>query len=157
MSTTTCSTTSTTPAGTTIATPSYAGTMTQAARPSVWRHGLAAAAAASVVTTALAAAASAAGVTFADGTGASIPLAGFAQVTFVLVMVGVGLAAVLARRARRPRSTFVRTCVALTLLSCVPDATFGFDAASAGTLMALHVTAAAVAVPVLASRLRAAR
>ena len=101
--------------------------------------------------------ASAAGVSFADSTGASIPIAGFAQLTLVFSLIGVGLAAVLARRARHPRSTFVRTAVALTVLSFVPDLTFGFDAASAATLITLHTIAAAIVVPTLAGRLARTR
>ncbi|MGH3658281.1 MAG: DUF6069 family protein [Micromonosporaceae bacterium] len=124
-------------------------------RRPVWRAGLAAAAAASVATTVLAAIASEAGVTFADPTGVSIPLAGFAQLTFIFSMIGVALAGVLARRAQRPRRTFVRTTVVLTVLSCVPDVTLGFDTPSAITLMLLHVVAAAIVVPTLASRLPA--
>ena len=112
---------------------------------------------ASVATTVLAAIASAAGVSFADNTGASIPIAGFAQLTLVFSLVGVGIAAVMARKARRPRPTFVRTAVALTALSFVPDLTFGFDAGSAATLIALHTVAAAIVVPTLASRLARAR
>jgi hypothetical protein len=108
---------------------------------------------ASVATTVLAAIASAAGVSFADSTGASIPIAGFAQLTLVFSLVGVGIAAVMARKARRPRATFVRTAVALTALSFVPDLTFGFDAGSAATLIALHTVAAAIVVPTLARRL----
>ena len=127
------------------------------ARRPVWRAGLVAAAGASIATTVLAAVASAAGVTFADRTGASIPLAGFAQLTFLFSMIGVALASVLARRARRPRSTFVRTTVALTLLSFVPDVSVGFAASSAVTLMLLHVVAAVIVVPTLASRLATRR
>lgn len=122
-------------------------------RQPVWKHGVAAAVIAAVATTVLAAVASAAGVSFADKTGTSIPLAGFAQLTLTFSLAGVGLAAVLARKARRPRSTFVRTTVALTLLSFVPDLTFGFDAASAATLITLHTVAAAIVVPTLAGRL----
>jgi amino acid transporter len=122
-----------------------------------WKHGVAAAFAAAVTTTVLAALASAAGVSFADRTGASIPIAGFAQLTLVFSLIGVGLAAVLARRARHPRSTFVRTAVALTVLSFVPDLTFGFDAASAATLITLHTIAAAIVVPTLAGRLARTR
>jgi peptidoglycan/LPS O-acetylase OafA/YrhL len=122
-------------------------------RPTVWKHGLAAAAAAAVATTTLAAVASAAGVAFADSTGEGIPLAGFTQLTLVFSLVGVAVAAVMQRRARRPRRTFVRTAVALTALSYVPDLTFGFDAASAATLIGLHTVAAAIVVPVLAGRL----
>ncbi|RKS75343.1 hypothetical protein CLV35_1804 [Motilibacter peucedani] len=119
----------------------------------LWKHGLTAALAASVATTVLASCASAAGVSFADSAGAGIPIAAFAQVTLVLSLVGVGLAAVMARRVRRPRRTFVRTTVALTALSFVPDLTVGFDAASAATLIALHCVAAAIVVPTLAKRL----
>ncbi|QWZ09883.1 cell envelope biogenesis protein OmpA [Nocardioides panacis] len=124
-----------------------------AERRPVWKHGVAAAVAAAAATTVLAAIASAAGVSFADSTGASIPIAGFTQLTLLFSLVGVGLAAVLARKARRPRATFVRTAVALTALSFVPDLTFGFDAASAATLIALHTVAAAIVVPTLAGRL----
>lgn len=123
------------------------------ARPTVWKHGLGAAAVASIATTGLAALASVAGVSFADPTGAGIPVAGFAQVTFVLAVIGVGIAAAIARTARRPRSTFVKTTVTLTAASFMPDVTFGFDAPSAVTLMALHVVAAVIVVPILANRL----
>ena len=129
----------------------------KATRQRVWTHGVGAAAGASVATTLLAAAASAAGVSFADSTGASIPVAGFAQLTLVFSLVGVGIAEIMARRARRPRRTFVRTAVALTALSVVPDLTFGFDAGSAATLITLHVIAAAIVVPVLAGRLARTR
>jgi peptidoglycan/LPS O-acetylase OafA/YrhL len=122
-------------------------------RQSVWKHGLVASAVASVATTVLAAVASAAGVSFGNGTDASIPLAGFAQLTLAFSLIGVGIAAVMARKARRPRPTFVRTAVTLTVLSFVPDLTFGFDTTSAATLIALHTVAAAIVVPVLARRL----
>ena len=123
----------------------------------VWKHGVVAAIVASVTTTVLAAVASAAGVSFADHTGVSIPIAGFVQVTLFFSLIGVGVAAVMARKARKPRSTFVRTAVALTALSFVPDLTFGFDAASAATLISLHTVAAAIVVPTLASRLAPTR
>ncbi|MBV9823980.1 MAG: cell envelope biogenesis protein OmpA [Actinobacteria bacterium] len=123
----------------------------------VWKHGVAAAVGASVATTVLAAVASAAGVSFADRTGASIPLAGFAQLTLIFSLMGVGIAAALARRARRPRAAFVRTAVVLTVLSFVPDLTFGFDAGSAATLIALHTVAASIVVPTLAGRLSRVR
>jgi hypothetical protein len=126
-------------------------------RQPVWRHGVAAAVVAAIATTVLAAIASAAGVSFADRTGAGIPIAGFAELTLVFSLVGVGMAAVMARRARRPRSTFVRTSVALTALSYVPDLTFGFDPGSAATLITLHTVAAAIVVPTLAGRLSRSR
>ena len=128
-------------------------TIPAAERQPVWKHGVAAAVGASVATTGLAAVASAAGVSFADSTGASIPIVAFAQLTLVFSLVGVGIAAVMARKARRPRATFVRTAVALTALSFVPDLTFGFDAGCAATLITLHTVAAAIVVPTLAGRL----
>jgi hypothetical protein len=128
-----------------------------AQRQTVWSHGVAAAAVASVATTVLAGVASAAGVSFADHTGASIPIAGFAELTLVFSLIGVGIAAVIARKARRPRSTFVRTAVTLTALSYVPDLTFGFSVGSAATLITLHTVAASIVVPTLARRLRRTR
>jgi hypothetical protein len=126
-------------------------------RRSVWKHGLAAALGASVATTVFAALASAAGVAFGDGNGAGIPIASFPQLTLAFSLVGVVIAAVIARKADRPRRTFVRTAVALTALSFVPDLTFGFDAASAATLITLHTVAAAIVVPTLAGRLARTR
>jgi hypothetical protein len=136
---------------------SQTSTTATSARPTIWKHGVAAALAASVATTVLAAIASAAGVSFADSSGEGIPLAGFAQLTLIFSLVGLGIAAVLARRARRPRSTFVRTAVALTVLSYVPDLLVGFDAGSAATLIALHTVAAVIVVPTLARRLNRER
>jgi Family of unknown function (DUF6069) len=126
-------------------------------RPSVWKHGVAAAVVAAVATTSLAAIASAAGISFADRTGTSIPIGGFTSLTLLFSLVGVVLAAVLARTVRRPRLTFVRIAVALVVLSYVPDLTYGFDAASTVTLIALHTVAAAIVVPALARRLAPAR
>ncbi|MEU5727018.1 DUF6069 family protein [Micromonospora sp. NPDC047738] len=128
-----------------------------AERQPVWKHGVAAAVVASVTTTVLAAVASAAGISFADSTGASIPIAGFTQLTLLFSLAGVGIAAVMARKARRPRRTFVRTTVTLTALSIVPDLTFGFDAGSAATLITLHIVATAIVVPTLAGRLAPTR
>jgi len=128
-----------------------------AERQPVWKHGVAAAGVASIATTVLAAVASAAGVSFTDSTGASIPIAGFAQLTLIFSLLGVGIAAVMARKARRPRPTFVRTAVALTALSFVPDLTLRFDAGSAATLITLHTVAAAIVVPTLAGRLARTR
>jgi hypothetical protein len=128
-----------------------------ASRTPLWKHGLAAAVTAAFATTALGEAASAAGVSFADRTGTSIPIAGFAQLTLVFSLIGVGMAAIMARKARRPRATFTRTAVGLTVLSFVPDLTFGFDASSAATLITLHTVAAAIVVPTVAKRLASAR
>lgn len=136
----------------TITTTQQSSLASVTARKAVWLHGLGATVAASVVVTALAAVAFGFGVTFEDPHGA-IPIAGFVQVTAVFSLIGVAMAAVMARVARRPRRTFVVTTVVLTAVSLVPDVTFGFDAASAVVLMALHVVAAAIVIPVLARRL----
>ncbi|MEI7058597.1 DUF6069 family protein [Nocardioides sp. CCNWLW239] len=136
----------------TITTTQQSALSSGSTRRSVWLHGLGATAAASVVVTALAAVALGFGVTFEDPHGA-IPIAGFAQLTAVFSLIGVAMAAGMARVARRPRRTFVVTTVVLTVASLVPDVTFGFDAASAVVLMALHLVAAAIVIPVLARRL----
>jgi hypothetical protein len=141
---------------TTYAPTTHTGT-TAVTRPTVWKQGVTAGLVAAVVTTVGALVAAAAGVSFEDSTGNAIPVVAFAQLTIVFSLVGVGIAAVLARRADRPRSTFVRTTVALTALSYVPDLTFGFDAASAATLISLHTVAAAIVVPAIARRLQPVR
>ncbi|GAB4008070.1 DUF6069 family protein [Nocardioides ultimimeridianus] len=139
----------------TVSTVTATPATSRVARPAIWKHGLAAAAGATAATTVVAAVASAAGVSFADRTGASIPISGFAVLTIVFSLIGVGIAAVLARRARSPRRTFLRITGTLVVLSLVPDAVSGFDVASALTLMADHLVAAAIVVPVLARRLAA--
>ena len=78
---------------------------------------------------------------------------GFAKLTFVFSLIGVGLAAIFARTARRPRSTFVRTTLVLLVLSIVPDFVAipklspEFDTATACTLAGLHLVAAAIVIP----------
>jgi Family of unknown function (DUF6069) len=126
-------------------------------RQSVGKHGVAAAVVASIATTTSAAIASAAGVSFADRTGTAIPITAFAELTLIFSLIGVCLAAVMARKARRPRTTFTRTALTLTALSLIPDLVFGFDAASAATLIALHSVAAAIVIPTLARRLASPR
>jgi hypothetical protein len=128
-----------------------------AQRRPVWKHGIAAAIVASVATTSLAALASGAGISFADRTGAAIPIAAFTQLTLIFSLVGVVLAAVMARQGRRPRTTFRRTALTLTALSFIPDLTFGFDISSAATLITLHSIAAAIVVPTLVRRLASTR
>src|SRR5690242_1335440 len=88
----------------------------------VLRPGVKAAAIAAVATTAFAAVTHAAGVSY-EIRGEAIPILGFGQVTFMLSLVGIAIAAGLRRRGRHPQSTFIRTTVALTVLSFVPDIT----------------------------------
>jgi len=120
--------------------------------PSLWRTGIRAGILAAMATTVIAVAASGLGVSF-EVDGEAIPVAGFAQMTLIGVLVGVGLAKSLRRWAGNPRQAFVRTTVALTALSVVPDLTMGFDAASAAVLVLTHVAAAAIVIPRLAARL----
>ncbi len=118
--------------------------------------GLAATAVAALATSTVAAAGSAAGISL-DVSGAPIPVSGFAVLTVVFSLVGVALAAVLARRARQPRSTFVRTTVVLTALSLVPDLVADATTDTRVLLMVTHLVAAAIVVPTVARRLPTAR
>ena len=127
-------------------------TSTSVARPS-WRTGAAAGLAAAAATTTVAAVAHAAGVSFESAPGEAIPILGFAQLTLFFTAVGVVIARVLARRARQPRRTFVRTTVVLTAASVVPDLVMPFDVASKLCLMATHLIAAAIVIPALSARL----
>jgi hypothetical protein len=129
------------------------GRVSGRSRRSLVMPGILASAAAAAATTGAAAIAAAAGVTFAGRTGPAIPILGFTQVTLVCALAGVGLAAVLARRAKRPRPTFVRVTAALVVLSFVPDVVVGFNATATVTLMLIHLLAAVIVVPTLAMRL----
>ena len=120
----------------------------------LWKPGLAAAATAAVATSAIAAVVTAVDATaFETAPGDAIPVLGFAQLTVVFSVVGIVLAAALRRRAADPQRSFVRTTVALTALSVVPDLTMVFDAPSKVALVTTHVVAAAIVIPVLARRL----
>jgi hypothetical protein len=82
-----------------------------------------------------------------------IPLTGFAITTFGFSFVGLGLAAALRRWSRRPRTRFVQVNVFLTALSLVPPFINDADAGTAAALVVLHLTAAAIAIPLIARRL----
>jgi hypothetical protein len=116
--------------------------------------GLAAAVVAAAAVTLLAAAAMAAGVDFElpDG-GDSIPLLGFTQITLMFSVVGLVVAAALRRWSRRPAATFVRVAVALTAISLVPPFLYDANVATSLTLVVLHLTAAAIVIPVVGRRL----
>lgn len=85
--------------------------------------------------------------------GERVPLYAFAQLTMVGALLGVLIAKVLSRRADRPRTTFVRTTVALTALSIIPDLLVSASTGSRIVLAATHVLAAAIIIPALAARL----
>jgi hypothetical protein len=101
------------------------------------------------LTTAAAAAVHAAGVSFAID-GKMIPLAGFAQMTFLGALIGGVLLAVLNRWSHAPRRRFMQTAVVLTAVSCVPSVGMPPEVATKVALVALHLLAAVIIVPALA-------
>ena len=118
----------------------------------MWRTGLTAGVIAAVATTAIAAVASAVDVPLEIG-GESLPLVGFAQLTLFFTALGVLIAKGLARWTQHPRTAFLRTTVALTALSFVPDLTADATSATKVALMLTHLVAAAIVIPALANRL----
>jgi hypothetical protein len=131
--------------------PASPATTSHVPRP-VWRVGLVAGVIASAVNSAFAIVAHRLGVSL-EIAGEQIPVLGFAQLTMVGALVGVVLAAVLARRSRSPRAWFVRVTVALTVLSIVPDITIDADLATRIALVLTHLIAAGIVIPVIARRL----
>ncbi len=121
---------------------------------SLFVTGIVAAAVASCATTAVAAAGNAVGISL-DMAGEPIPALGFGTLTAMFSLVGLVLAAVLARTARHPHSTFVRTTVVLTVLSLVPDAIADAGTATKALLMFTHLVAAVIVIPAIARRLPA--
>jgi hypothetical protein len=128
-------------------------TMTAPAKPLV-TAGLTAAAVAAVATATVAAVGEFAGISLVVG-GAPIPVSGFAVLTVIFSVVGLVLALVLARTARRPRTAFVRTTIMLTALSLVPDVLADASSATKALLMLAHLVAAAIVIPAIARRLSA--
>jgi hypothetical protein len=120
---------------------------------SLVKTGVAAAAVASIATAVVAAAGHAAGISL-DMAGAPIPVTGFATLTAIFSLVGLGLAVVLSRTAKSPRRAFVRTTVALTVVSFVPDLLSDTVTSTKALLMFTHVVAAAIVIPAVARRLR---
>ena len=116
------------------------------------RDGLAATALAAAATAAVAATGNLAGISL-DVAGAPIPVSGFAVLTAFFSTVGLVLALILNRTARRPRRAFVRTTVALTALSLVPDVLADATTATKALLMLTHLVAAAIVIPAIARRL----
>jgi hypothetical protein len=131
-----------------------AATRVSATTGSLVGTGAAAAALASGATTIVAAAGSAAGISLDVG-GAPIPASGFAVLTATCSLIGLVLAVVLSRVTRRPRSAFVRSTVALTVLSLVPDVIADAAPGTKALLMLTHLTAAAIVIPAVARRLAA--
>jgi hypothetical protein len=136
-----------------VTTTTPANTTTAPTKPLI-RGGLTAAAVAAAATATVAAAGHFAGISLNVG-GAPIPVSGFAVLTAVFSVVGLVLALVLARWARRPRTAFLRTTIALTALSLVPDVLADASTATKMLLMLTHLVAAAIVIPAIARRLSA--
>lgn len=120
---------------------------------SLLRNGAAATVVAAAATTAVAAAGQAVGISL-DIAGAPIPASGFATLTVMFSVIGLLIALGLRRFARRPRTTWIRTTVALTVLSLVPDVLVDAATTTKTLLMVTHLVAAAIVIPAVARRLR---
>ncbi len=114
--------------------------------------GSAATVAAAVATATVAAAGQGVGIS-TDVGGAPIPVAGFAFLTVIFSVVGLGIATGLRRFAGRPRTAWFRTAIALTTLSFVPDLLADAAVTTKLLLMLTHVVAAAIVIPTVARRL----
>ena len=127
---------------------------TYSARRTLSLAGLASGAAAAVATTGVAAVADAIDHPLTVD-GEMIPVLGFAQTTLIGAVLGVLLALALLRRVDRPQRTFTIAAWVLTALSCIPSVTMGAGdgVVNAATLVATHVLAAAIVIPVLAARI----
>ena len=138
-----------------IAAPAATTAPTAAGRPTVGSlllTGAVATVAAAVATSLVAAAGQAVGVSTAIS-GLPIPVEGFATLTVIFSVVGLVIATALRRFARRPRTAWLRTTVALTVLSLVPDAIADAATSTKVLLMLTHVVAAAIVIPAVARRL----
>ncbi|MDX6262965.1 MAG: hypothetical protein QOH84_4653 [Kribbellaceae bacterium] len=139
----------------TAATAGTAGTAA-AAVPSVGsllRVGALATVLAAAATAAVAAIGHAAGASLAVA-GKPIPPSGFATMTVVFAILGLLIALGLRRYAGSPRTAWIRTTVALTVLSWTPDLLADAAPSTKAVLMTTHLVAAAIIIPAVARRLR---
>jgi hypothetical protein len=88
--------------------------------------------------------------------GEQIPAVGFAMMTLMFSAAGLLVAAAIRRWAPAPRATFTWIAMAVVALSFVPSLTADTDTATKVVLVATHVVAAAIVVPVVARSLGAA-
>ncbi len=138
---------------------------TTTTRPALWRTGLVAAVLASVATEAFTAVLRAAGVHLAigsiGGNSADVVDIGPGACTIMVaicVAAGLVVAAALNRWAQRPQRTWRVTTCGLTVASFIPDVFAGATASSSKiSLMAAHVIAAAIVIPLVGRSLRATR
>lgn len=119
--------------------------------PRVWTAAATSGAIAAAATTVAAAIVDAFGADVAVG-GEQIPLSGFAMLTAIGAVLGLGIAKI-AQRTSRPRRTFVATTVVLTAASIVPDLVADTTWGIRLFLTATHLLAAVIIVPAVAGRL----
>jgi hypothetical protein len=132
-----------------VTTPSTTASTTVTTGPgSLWRSTVLVGLASAAVITALAAAVRAAGVSF-EVDGETIPLLGFAQMTFVGAVAGGLLVAALNRWSHAAARRFLTVAAVLTALSCIPSIALPDDAGTKVALVTLHLVAAAMIVPVI--------
>jgi hypothetical protein len=136
----------TTPAPVTATTPASATVATGSG--SLLRSAVLVGLASAVLVTVLAAVLHGAGVSF-EVDGEMIPLGGFAVMTFVGAVIGGLLLAGLNRWSNAAPRRFVLVTAALTALSCIPSMALPDDAGTRVALVALHLLAASMIVPVL--------
>lgn len=127
-------------------------TTTAAGLGSLLLTGAAATVAAAAATVVVAAAGQAVGIS-TDVSGAPIPTMGFGVLTVLFSVIGLVIATGLRRFAGHPRTAWIRTTVALTVISFVPDLLADATVATKLLLMTTHVVAAAVVIPAVARRL----
>ena len=127
-------------------------TTAPASTSALFGTGILATVVASAATPVVAAAATVVGISLDVG-GAPIPVLGFGTLTAFFSLIGVAMAAVMARVARHPRSAFVRTTVVLTALSLVPDVIAPAAPTTKALLMLTHLVAAAIVIPAVARKL----
>jgi hypothetical protein len=116
------------------------------------RSGLVAGAAAAAATSAIAFVVDQFGLTL-EAQGKGFPALAFAQVSLFGAIIGVVLAAVFSRKARRPRHTFIVTTIVLTVLSFVPPVLIGAGVGTVLVLELMHVVAALIVIPAISTRL----
>lgn len=123
----------------------------------VWKAVAAATLAAAASTEAVVAVARAAGIDVAIQ-GKDLNPGGCTVMVLLCVAAGAVVLAAIRRWAASPARTWIRTTVALTVLSFVPDLTVPDTSTSTRiVLMTAHVVAAAIVIPAVARRLSTSR
>ncbi|MCP9951132.1 DUF6069 family protein [Actinomadura madurae] len=138
--------------GLSSASASVTGSANPARGVPMWRTALVACVGAAVATTVIAAVARGAGVAL-EIEGEPIPLMGFTQLTLLFSAIGVLLAVALRRWAAAPKRTFLAVTGVLLALSVVPDLLISATTGTKLTLIATHLVAAAIVIPLVAGRL----